>query len=34
MHGWLAVCAIAMAASIGALLIHRGIVPVGRVKPA
>jgi predicted MFS family arabinose efflux permease len=34
MHGWLAVCAIAMAASIGALLIHRGIVPVGKVKPA
>ncbi len=34
MYGWLAVCAIAMAASIGALLIHCGIVPVGRVKPA
>jgi len=34
MVGWLAVCTIAMAASIGALLIHRGIVPVGKGKPA
>lgn len=30
LYGWLAVCAIAMTASIGALLIHRGILPVGR----
>jgi predicted MFS family arabinose efflux permease len=33
-YGWLAVCAIAMTASIGALLIHWGIVPVGKVKAA
>lgn len=32
MYGWLAVCAIAMTASLGALLIHWGVVPVGRVK--
>lgn len=30
LYGWLAVCAIAMTASIGALLIHWGIVPVGK----
>jgi hypothetical protein len=30
--GWLAVCAIAMCASICALLIHWGVVPVGKVK--
>ena len=34
LYGWLAVCAIAMTASIGALLIHRGIVPVGQVRVA
>jgi predicted MFS family arabinose efflux permease len=34
LHGWLAVCAIAMTASICALLIQLGIVPVGKVKPA
>jgi predicted MFS family arabinose efflux permease len=34
MYGWLAVCGIAMAASLLALLIHHGVVPVGRVKPA
>ncbi len=33
-YGWLAVCAIAMAAATCALLIHWGIVPVGKVKPA
>ncbi len=30
--GWLAVCAIAMTASILALLIHRGVIPIGRAK--
>ena len=34
LYGWLAVCAIAMTASICALLIHWGIVPVGKVRPA
>ena len=34
LYGWLAVCAIAMTASICALLIQLGIVPVGKVKPA
>ena len=34
LYGWLAVCAIAMTASIGALLIHLGIVPVGKVRNA
>ena len=34
LYGWLAVCAIAMTASIFALLIQLGIVPVGKVKPA
>jgi predicted MFS family arabinose efflux permease len=34
LYGWLAVCAIAMTASICALLIHRGIVPVGKVTSA
>ncbi len=29
LHGWLAVCAIAMTASVFALLIHWGVVPVG-----
>jgi predicted MFS family arabinose efflux permease len=28
-HGWLAVCAIALCASCGALLIHRGVIAVG-----
>ena len=32
LYGWLAVCAIAMTASIGALLIHLGIVPVGNAS--
>ena len=30
LHGWLAVCAIAIAASICALLIQLGIVPIGK----
>jgi len=34
LYGWLAVCAIAMTASICALLIHWGIVPVGKVRTA
>jgi len=34
LYGWLAVCAIAMTASIFALLIQLGIVPVGKVTPA
>jgi predicted MFS family arabinose efflux permease len=34
LYGWLAVCAIAMTASIIALLIQLGIVPVGKVTPA
>jgi len=34
LYGWLAVCAIAMTASICALLIQLGIVPVGKVKLA
>ena len=36
LYGWLAVCAIAMTASSLALLIHWGVVPIGRdrVKPA
>ncbi len=34
LYGWLAVCAIAMTASICALLIQLGIVPVGKVGPA
>jgi len=34
LYGWLAVCAIAMTASICALLIQLGIVPVGKVRPA
>ena len=33
MVGWLAVCAIAMTASVMALLIHWGILAVGRVRP-
>ena len=33
LYGWLAVCAIAMTASICALLIHRGVLPVGKVGP-
>ena len=32
MSGWLAVCAIALAASTTALLIHKGVIPVGRAK--
>jgi predicted MFS family arabinose efflux permease len=32
LYGWLAVCAIAMAASIFALLIQLGIVPVGKAR--
>jgi len=34
LHGWLAVCAIAMTASVLALLIHFGIVPIGKTKGA
>ena len=34
LYGWLAVCAIAMTASLLALLIHWGVVPVGRTKEA
>jgi len=34
LYGWLAVCAIAMTASICALLIHWGIVPVGQTRAA
>jgi predicted MFS family arabinose efflux permease len=34
LYGWLAVCAIAMTASICALLIQLGIVPVGKAGPA
>lgn len=34
LYGWLAVCAIAMTASILALLIHWGVVPIGRAKTA
>jgi predicted MFS family arabinose efflux permease len=34
LHGWLAVCAIAMTASVFALLIQLGIVPVGKSGPA
>ncbi|MEQ1772277.1 MAG: MFS transporter [Burkholderiales bacterium] len=34
LYGWLAVCAIAMIASILALLIHWGVVPIGRAKTA
>ena len=34
LYGWLAVCAIAMTASICALLIQLGILPVGKVGPA
>ena len=33
LYGWLAVCAIAMTASILALLIHRGVIPVGKAAP-
>jgi predicted MFS family arabinose efflux permease len=33
LHGWYAVCAIALAASAGALLIHKGIIPIGKAKP-
>jgi predicted MFS family arabinose efflux permease len=32
LYGWLAVCAIAMTASVCALLIHWGMVPVGKVS--
>ncbi|MBM3341885.1 MAG: MFS transporter [Betaproteobacteria bacterium] len=31
-YGWLAVCAIAMTASITALLIHWGVLPIGRTE--
>lgn len=34
LYGWLAVCAIAMAASLFALLIHWGVVPIGKKKSA
>ncbi len=34
LYGWLAVCAIAMAASLFALLIHWGVVPIGKSKSA
>jgi len=34
LYGWLAVCAIAMAASLCALLIHWGVVPIGKAKSA
>lgn len=33
LYGWLAVCAIAMTASLLALLIRLGVVPVGRERP-
>ena len=33
MYGWLAVCAIAMTASVSALLIHWGVIPVGKSGP-
>ena len=33
-YGWLAVCAIAMTASIGALLIHWGVIRIGHVTAA
>lgn len=32
LHGWLAVCAIAMTASVLALLLQRGVIPVGRAE--
>ncbi len=32
LYGWLAVCAIAMTASLLALLIHWGVVPIGQTK--
>ena len=32
LYGWLAVCAIALSASVFALLIHWGVVPVGRTR--
>ncbi len=32
LYGWLAVCAIAMAASLCALLIHWGVMPIGKTK--
>ena len=34
LYGWLAVCAIAMTASVFALLIHWGVVPIGKVRAA
>jgi predicted MFS family arabinose efflux permease len=34
LYGWLAVCAIALTASLFALLIHWGVVPVGKGKGA
>jgi predicted MFS family arabinose efflux permease len=34
LYGWLAVCGIAMTASVVALLIHWGVVPIGRAKAA
>lgn len=33
-YGWLAVCAIAMTSSLLAMLIHVGVVPIGRAKAA
>jgi predicted MFS family arabinose efflux permease len=33
-YGWLAVCAIAMTASVMALLIHWGVVPIGKARAA
>ncbi len=32
LYGWLAVCAIALTASVLALLIHRGFIPIGKVR--
>ena len=32
LHGWLAVCAIALAASSTALMIHWGVIPIGQKK--
>jgi hypothetical protein len=32
LYGWLAVCAISMTAALFALLIHWGVVPIGKTK--
>ena len=31
-HGWLAVCGVAMTATVIALLIHLGVLPVGKTE--